>query len=898
MTVASAAPAGGQSSDAVELYHCDFERDQDQDFDDWPDGWTRTHGDGYPQYVRVRIEAEPAQNQHSLRIDLDGGAAQAVSPPIAVDPRHDYRLEALVKTVGLNHDRAFVSLIFVDERQRPLERFDSEPLTATQDWTMVRIGPVRCRHLTARQAMVAVQVEPAEAQDLRGSALFDSLRLCRVPRVTMELAKSSPAYVVGEPIDVVCRISGFKTQPPSMRLVLRDADDQLVAEHELALQTSAAAAQKGVSPPSDPTMEFQLAEATWRLPITKAGYYRLHATVVDSLAAENRPETGNRPTPDDSPSRAAARRGIGQPSAFESLSGQNGLCEVEEVVAAVIESRPRVLAGEFGWSLPDGEGEMPSASLAQWVNLAGIHWLKYPLWFDEGDEARVAAVNWLVDRLNMHGVGLIGVLADPPPLTRQALGIRRGGKVADLFAQDPRIWYPSLEPVMARMALKVRWWQLGNDDDTSFAGLRDPIGTVTRVKEHLDQIGQDARTGLAWNWLDAVPRTKSPPWSFLSRSTSPDLNADELAEYLAAADGSAGEQWISLTPLDPATYDMHSRAADLVRRLVTAKRQGATKIFLNAPLDPVRGLVRADGSPGELILPWRTTALMLSGARHQGRMVLPGGSPCDVFARGEETILVVANHVPTEEAVYFGEQVRMVDAWGRTSELPRLPAGQSFQAGPLPVFFTGANPAIIGWQMSLAIDRHELPSISGTPHQVRVRFKNYFPQPVNGKLRIVAPKGWRVEPESFDLKLQPDESLQPTFSLTFPTTASCGEQLLRFDFDLQAERRYQFNVQRPLELGLRDVYLEIASHLNATGELEVEQRLVNRTPGDVNFRCHLNIPGRRRMRSQVWKLPPGEDLQVYRVPLGDALVGQTLRIRAEESGGSRRILNYSFVAEP
>lgn len=878
VTIAPAAAAGGQSSDAVELYHCGFERDQDQDFDDWPDGWTRAHGAGYPRYVHVQIEAEPGQNQHFLRIDLDGGAAQALSPPVAIDPRHDYRLEAQIKTVGLHHDRAFVSLIFVDEQQRPVERFDSEPLTASHDWATVRIGPVRCRHLTARQALVAVQVEPGEAQDLRGSALFDSLRLCRVPRVTMELAQPRPAYVVGEPIDVVCRVSGFRSQPPSMWLVLRDAEGQLVAEHELTLRPSTGAPAKDISLPGDATMAFQLAEATWRLPIARAGYYRLRATVSDSASLT---QTDN-----------------GSPPGSEPRSDEDGLLKVEDVVAAVVEPRPRVLAGEFGWSLPDGEGEMSSATLAQWVTLAGIHWLKYPLWFDEGDEARVAAVNWLADRLNMHGVGLIGVLADPPPLTRQALGIRRGGKVADLFAQDPRIWYPSLEPVMARMALKVRWWQLGTDDDTSFAGLRDPVGTVTRVKEQLDHIGQDTRTGLAWSWLDAVPRTKSPPWSFLSRSASPDLSADELAEYLAAADGSPGEQWVSLTPLDPAAYEMDSRAADLVRRLVTAKRQGATKIFLNAPLDPARGLVHADGSPSELFLPWRTTALMLAGARYQGRMVLPGGSPCDVFLRGEETILVVANRVPTEETVYFGEQVRLIDVWGRTSELSQSPGGQTFHAGPLPVFFTGANSAIIGWQMSLAINRRELPSISGTPHQVRVRIKNYFAQPVNGKLRIVAPKGWRVEPETFDLKLQPDESLQPTFSLTFPTTASCGEQLLRFDFDLQAERRYQFNVQRPLELGSRDVFLEIASHLNGKGELEVEQRLVNRTANDVSFRCHLNIPGRRRMRSQVWKLPPGEDLQVYRVPLGDVLVGQTLRIRAEESGGSRRILNYSFVAEP
>jgi hypothetical protein len=903
VTIAVAAPAPGGRSDAVELYHCDFERDQDQDFDDWPDGWTRAHGEGYPRYVRALIEAEPGAPRHALRIDLNGGAAKAMSPPVAIDPRHDYRLEAQMKTVGLTHNRAFVSLVFLDDQKRPVERFDSESLAATHDWTRVRIGPVRCRNLTARSALLVVQVEPGEREDLHGAALFDSLRLCRVPRVTVELVQPRPAYVVGEPIDIHCRVSGYKGLPPVMRLVLRDAEDRLIAEHELTLQRAAAATAKGAKPEEDSAKAFQLAESKWRLPINSAGYYRLRATAIETPTVEAPADddlSNNQSQPPSAGAReqAASRATSSEAPASQPRPDEDGLFDVEEVVVAVIEPRPRLLTGEFGWSLPDGEREMPPAILAQWVTLAGIHWLKYPLWFDEGDEGRVAGVNWLVDRLNTHGVGLIGLLADPPPLTRQALGIRRGGKAADLFAQDPRIWYPSLEPVMARMSLKVRWWQLGTDDDTSFAGLGDPVATVARVKEQLDRIGQDVRTGLAWNWLDEVPRTKSPPWSFLTRSASPALSAEELADYLAANSALAGEQWISLTPLDPVAYDTRSRAADLVRRLVAAKAQGATKIFLNAPLDPILGLLRADGSPGELFLPWRTTALMLAGARYQGQMLLPGGSRCRVFLRGEETILVVASAAPTDETVYLGDQVRQVDVWGRTSEVPQSADGQRFEAGPMPVFLTGANSAVIGWRLGLAIDRRELPSISGTPHQVRVTCTNHFSQPVSGKMRIVVPKGWRVEPEAFDLKLQPDESLRPAFSLTFPTTASCGEQLLRFDFDLQAERRYQFQVQRPIELGSHDVFLEIGSHLNAAGELEVEQRLVNRTAGDVNFRCHLNIPGRRRMRSQVWKLPPGEDLQVYRVPAGDDLVGQTLRIRAEESGGSRRILNYSFVAEP
>ena len=77
---------------------------------------------------------------------------------------------------------------------------------------------------------------------------------------------------------------------------------------------------------------------------------------------------------------------------------------------------------------------------------------------------------------------------------------------------------------------------------------------------------------------------------------------------------------------------------------------------------------------------------------------------------------------------------------------------------------------------------------------------------------------------------------------TFPSTASCGRRTIRFDFDIATDRPYRFSVECPIELGMGDVYIKISSHLNDEGELEVEQRLVNRTRGEVSFRCHLSAP--------------------------------------------------------
>jgi len=55
-------------------------------------------------------------------------------------------------------------------------------------------------------------------------------------------------------------------------------------------------------------------------------------------------------------------------------------------------------------------------------------------------------------------------------------------------------------------------------------------------------------------------------------------------------------------------------------------------------------------------------------------------------------------------------------------------------------------------------------------------------------------------------------------------------------------------------------------------------------------------PDASRLHTQVIGLRPGRDDQLYRLPDGQQLIGQTLWLRAEEIGGPR-VLNYRFEAE-
>ena len=124
-----AADAAARTEDprveGVQIRKWDFEENDDANYDGWPDGWTRRQSPGHPRYLEIAIVSDTQSPRPSgarcLRMDLDGGAALVFSPPVPVSPRFSYVLDGFVKTVGLKHDEAYVSVSFCDSQRRPLE---------------------------------------------------------------------------------------------------------------------------------------------------------------------------------------------------------------------------------------------------------------------------------------------------------------------------------------------------------------------------------------------------------------------------------------------------------------------------------------------------------------------------------------------------------------------------------------------------------------------------------------------------------------------------------------------------------------------------------------------------------------------------------------------------------
>jgi hypothetical protein len=902
---------------AVEVYRCRFEACEDRDFDGWPDGWTRHWGPGYPRYVHMQIaDAAPPGGGRCLRVDLDGRGALAHSPAIPVRATCSYVLEGAVDAEGLTHDQACLSVTFLDAQRKEQRTFFSEPVRSTGGWRKVRLGPI-APDAGAALAVIGLHVQPAaDAEDLHGVVKFGDLGLGRMPRVCLTAAgepssvsplspgegpgagasqssplppgegpgvRASALNLFSDPhaINVNCGLSGLDARGATVTFQLEDAFGQELAAHTRRLALAAVPAADAVpdDPERKPSGEFAGA-ASWKPPISAPGFYRVRASVVQ----------------DAGPAASA------------------------ELTLAVIEPQRAPPGSEFGWSLPCGDRPLPLALLGELLCQSGAGWVKYPI--TPGDGKRPPPVDSLLalsDRLSEGRVRLVvmgtapqAYASGPDGTAGDAAPARGPGPDAapaaadraamELFSGDPKTWYPSLQLLQARLGPRLAWWQLGGDRDASWTLCPDLASRLAQVKLVLDRIGQDVRVGVAWDPRQPIPTTLRP-CEFLTLALGEAMSAEQLTERLEAARQPRVARWVLLEALSDEGRSVEARAEDLVKRMIVAKAHGAEGIFCPDPFDPRHGLVREDGSPGELLLPWRTTALLLGGAKPLGRISLPAGSAAWIFQRPEGLVAAVWNERPGKETVYLGDDLRQVDPWGGSRPCP--PAALESENGhpvchstirtaPLPGFLAGLNEAVTRWQLDAALDPSRLPSIPTQPHSMSLCLKNSFAQAVSGEATLTAPTRWRIEPSTIEFHLAPGQSQKIPLEITLPMEVTAGRQAIALDFHLQADRQYPFRAWREIEVGTGDVTVEAAARLSDQGDLEVEQTLVNRGGQPVSFRCSLLVPDRRRQSSHIVRLQTGRDRQVYRLPDGQELLGKTLWLRAEEINGPR-VLNCRLV---
>lgn len=849
--------------DAVEIYSCDFTTDVN--YDRWPDDWQRKRGRQWPFYVDVSLDDdEQAVNGRCLTVNLNGGSASVSSPAIAVSDKFSYVLEARLKAEKIKNSRAQVRVDFCDDSpdRVVLESFSSEWFKNTNGWTKIEIDPHSISNPDVRIAKITLLVQRGDHVDLGGKVSLDDVWFARLPRMTVRTNSSYNVYTDPRDVVVTCDLSGILEKDPDIHFKLLDASDQSLDNESIQLQgrliTERVSKASDIVNTSKSRVRGYAGSTKWHPPIHDYGFYRVEV----------------------------------------SMRTKRGTLEKRVISLAVVPPIKDKDHGEFGWSLAGDDNPLSFDQLEELLPRVGVSWIKLPVWYGETEAERGEQLVMFAERLAAKDIEVVGVIDRPPLDLDLGKRVTKDVTIADLLSsEDPSAWLPSLDAVLTRLSLRVRWWQLGVDYDTSFSDFQDLEKEIGALRAQLFRFGQDVKLGIGWPWHEHSSQDMTATWDFQQLSSTPALTGKEIATYLELPKREGVDRWAIIEPLPRAYYGLETRTRDLVEQILAAKTHGADGIFVAMPFDDESGLMTDQGTPGDLLLPWRTTASLLSGSKFLGQIRLPGRSENHIFETGSgEVLMVVWNRRPKKEVIYLGDNIQVVDVWGRYKRPEQEEHRQIIEANPLPTFIVGLDPRVAKWRMSARLVESRVPSVMGFEHLNGLEITNSFDQGAGGSVELVAPGDWQVSPNKLNFKLSAGEQTRRPFHIVLPFDANTGDATLRADYTFAADRAYRFSVYRDVRVGDQDIELELDTHIDQDGRLVVDQRMINYSAQRADFKCLLRVDGRRTQKMQVFRLGNSYDRQQYIFPNGEELVGRNIWLRAEELNGTR-VINHRVKVE-
>lgn len=864
LAVLGASPSETRHPDAVAIFDCGFERPWDVNYDNWPDNWGRTLGEKLPHFVNAQIADDPQRAENrALVVHVDGGGVHLESPLVTVSENFSYKAACRLLMTGVKFARTQVRIEFLDDDEQVLQTETTPWIAATkgEDWELLHIGPVNPVDPRITAARVVLHVEPGARSDLEGIVALDDAWIARLPKMTVTTGNPCNVYTDKNQVEVTCSLSGILDSDPDILFELLDASSQRIDGSRVQLEGRLITERRRKASEFVGVTENQQAayagSTSWRPPITMHGFYKIRVTMQNS----------------------------------------RGMFDRRVVNIAMVPPLERPDHGEFGWSLAADDLPLSFDNLAQLLPVMAVNWVKLPVWYGESEAARGDALVTFAEKAAAQNIDVVGVVDRPPADSEIAKRLPRDATIADVLMTESSEWLPLLDPVLTRLSLRVRWWQLGDDNDASLSRLPNLEASIGALRDKLFRFGQDVNLGVGWKWVQSSAGSPRPPWEFQQFSASPPLTGPELEQALGLPHRESVRRWVLVEPLSRRSYDLETRARDLVEQMLAGKIHGADAIFAAHPFDDNVGLMTETGMPGELLLPWRTTASLLSGATYLGSMDLPRHSHNRIFQTNSGAVMIVVwSDAPTEELIPTSDEVRVLDVWGRQQPARAQGDRQAIDVDALPKFILGINASVARWSMETKFAVPHVPSIFGKSHPNRLEIRNTFPQGVGGTVRLVAPKGWQISPERIEFKLAVGETVAKPFEVSLPFDASGGAAAIRADVVVDADRQYRFSVDRELIVGDGEVEIETITRLDNDGALFVTQRMINHSPLPVDFKCLLYAPGRRRQRMQVFRLGANPDTKVYRYSNGAQLLGAEMWLRAEEVNGSR-VVNHRFVVE-
>lgn len=834
-------------------------------------------------------------------------------PAFPVESKYSYRLDARMMTEGLIHNEARVELVYLNASGKVVSVHAGRAIRNSQPWTDVLVGPVSAP-VEAVKGQVRFRLEPSSLRDLKGAVGIDEIVVTEMPRMRLQCNSVTGFYSPGMAPELYCTVSGVAERAMAINFRVQDEDG-----NEITRATA----------PLEPIRKGEL------LFKDVNGFERLTDDVeMEAVAKIQLPPMGP-----------------GFYRVWASLDGAGELTESVDQTLAVLSPFP-IPQGPFGWSLTSDDAKnIPLRVMPEWLAESAVQWIKYPCWFDTEAIAQMDDAARLFGRLEDRSINVVGVICNPPEEARRSLGGRVGDPAA-VYLRDTVGWQPLLEPVMNRLTTGVRWWQLGDEMDFSFVNRPRLNETIDEIRTKLQGYGQPIKIVLSWPWNERMVDLQSSTWHAICLGDSVMPSAIEMLAKFRAEDLGEGpfitprqgrslkrnsmdvlesvsypgnsikrdsmrlgqlprstvrgeelankKAWITLNPLPRSRFRREERVLDLVQKMLAVQQAGIPVAFVSNPFDPEMALVRSDGGPDELLLPWRTTASIIADKVPIGSLELPNGSQNVVLANQTEACLVVWGNEASSEAFYLGPNAVQIDCYGR--EIPiestvwRGLEQEQFQVTREPTFIINVDRTVMMWALGVQLDRQRIDSLLGRNQELVVSFENFGQRPIAGSLVVKAPESWGLDDSPKLFTLDGLEAISESMRFVLQNDATVGSNQLCFQFELEGEQNRRFEVLRSVDVGPEDVAIEVFSRLLPDGRLVVRQEITNESQDFQDFDCYSYAPGRLRQRESVRVAPRSTAIVESVWEDGASLEGSVFLLRAEDLRGGR-ILNVRFVVE-
>lgn len=474
-----------------------------------------------------------------------------------------------------------------------------------------------------------------------------------------------------------------------------------------------------------------------------------------------------------------------------------------------------------------------------------------------------------------------------------------GGRIAE-HLREATDWQPTLGGVMARLTLKIRQWQLGRDDDHSFLETGSLKENIAQIARDLQGFGQPLEIAIAWPWMEPVLPAAETSWQAIVRGETPPLSAAELDAALAdrpAISVSDANTWLSLQTIDESQYKQRDRVIDLVRRMMKIRGHRVEAAFLKSVDDPRSGVLRSDGRPGILYLPWRTTARIIGNLRDVGSLDLLSETENAVMVGSSRAVLVMWSANPGTESLYLGDDISIIDVWGRQTAVPTSTVNgrtvHQIPVGPMPVFVTGVDPMLLAFRMSVRLSRNQLDSLLGQSQNLDVEFTNPSRGTLIGGLNVEVPQAWQITNNTGGRWEAPaTASIRSRQTIVLSNTAKIGEYVVPLHFQIDSQPTKYITVHRKIDIGPKGLIVQSSTRTVGRDDLVVEIEMTNTSNKIQSYDCLLFPPPGRRYQLRFITIPPGETVRRDFIWSGASeLDGKTMLLRAVEQDGPG-VLNY------